>query len=89
MGRYLPGAILAAFGVIVYVTGCVLYLAHRRQLPKALTGKSPPPANDNSGPNSGSKSLLYYAIALMILGMLALGAGLFALEVTQMRVLGG
>lgn len=89
MARYLPGAILAACGVIVYVTGCLLYLAYRRQLPKVLTGKSPPPANDNSGPNAGSKSLLYYAIALIILGALALGAGLFALETTQMHVLGG
>jgi hypothetical protein len=88
MVRYLPGAILAAFGVIVYVTGCLLYLAHRRQLPKALTGKSPPPANDNSGPNAGSKSLLYYAIALIILGTLSLGAGLFALETTQMGLFG-
>jgi hypothetical protein len=86
MARYLPGAILAVLGVIVYVIGCVLYLARRRQLPKVLSGKSPPPANDNSGPNSGSKPLLYYAIALMILGMLSLGAGLFALEITQMQL---
>ena len=27
MARYLPGAILAALGVIVYVTACLLYLA--------------------------------------------------------------
>jgi hypothetical protein len=86
MGRYLPGAILAAFGVIIYVIGCVLYLAHRRQLPKVLAGKSPPPANDNAAPTAGSKSLLYYAVALMILGMLSLGAGLFGLEATQMQL---
>ncbi len=88
MARYLPGAILAAFGVIVYVTGCLLYLAYRRQLPKALAGKSPPPANDNSGPNSGSKSLLYYAIVLIVLGILSFGAGLAGLEVTQMQFRG-
>jgi hypothetical protein len=89
MAPYLPGAILAALGVIVYVTACLLYLAYRRQLPKALSGKSPPPANDNTGPNSSSKALLYYAIALMILGMLSLCAGLFALEATQMQLLRG
>jgi|HubBroStandDraft_1064217.scaffolds.fasta_scaffold155281_2 hypothetical protein len=89
MGRYLPGAILAFFGVIAYVIGCVLYLAHRRQFPRAGAGKSLPAANDNSGPNAGSKTLLVYAIAMIILGVLAMGAGLFALEVTEMHVLGG
>jgi len=88
MSRYLPGAMLAGFGLVVYVIGCVLYLAHRRQFGQTGAGKSLA-ANDNSGPNAGSRSLLYYAIAMMILGILSLGAGLFALEITQMRVLGG
>ena len=89
MGRYLPGGILAAFGVVAYVIGCVLYLAYRRQFPRAKAGKSLPAANDNTGPNTGSKALMVYAIAMIILGVLAMGAGLFALEVTEMHVLGG
>ena len=73
MGRYLPGAILAVVGVAVYVIGCVVYIAYRRQRGQA-------PAN---------KSLLVYAIAMIGLGALALGAGLYALELTQIRALGG
>ena len=72
MGRYLPGAILATFGVIAYVIGCALYLAYRRQRAK-----------------DASRTLQIYAIAMMILGMLALGAGLYALEMSQLRALGG
>jgi hypothetical protein len=89
MGRYLPGAILAVFGVIAYVIGCVLFLAYRRQFPRGRAGKSPPAANDNSGPNTGSKTLLIYAIAMIVLGVLALGAGLYALEVTEIHALRG
>ena len=39
MERYLPGAILALCGVAVYVIGCVLFLAQRRQRGEA-TNKS-------------------------------------------------
>jgi len=30
MVRYLPGIVLAAFGVVAYAIGCLLYLAYRR-----------------------------------------------------------
>jgi hypothetical protein len=86
MSRFIPGLILAIFGVVVYVTGCLLYLAYRRQLPPSLAGKSVRPANDNAGPDTGSKTLLIYAIAMMVLGILALGAGLFALDIAQTHV---
>jgi hypothetical protein len=85
MSRFIPGLILAIFGVVVYVTGCLLYLAYRRQLPPSLAGKSARPANDNAGPET-SKTLLIYAIAMMVLGILALGAGLFALDIAQTHV---
>jgi hypothetical protein len=87
MIRYLPGMILAIFGVVVYVTGCLLYLAYRRQLPPALGGKSAFPANDNAAPNAGPKTLQIYAIAMMVLGIAALGAGLFALDIAQTHVI--
>jgi len=73
MSRYLPGAILAVCGILVYVIGCLLFLAHRRQRDRAAT----------------NKSLFAYAIAMMVLGMVALGAGLFALEVAQYHALNG
>ena len=73
MERYLPGAILAACGVAVYVIGCVLFLAQRRQ-------------RNREGAN---KSLFVYAITLMVLGFSALGAGLFALEAAQYRAVDG
>jgi hypothetical protein len=50
-----------------------LFLAHRRQRNRAAT----------------NKSLFAYAIAMMVLGMVALGAGLFALEVAQYHALNG
>jgi hypothetical protein len=87
MVRYLPGAILAVFGVVTYVIGCVLFTAHRRQRDAAR--KSMPVANDNPEPGTGSNTLFVYAVAMMILGIVALGAGLYALEVTQMHAAGG
>jgi cytochrome bd-type quinol oxidase subunit 1 len=36
-----------------------------------------------------SRSLLVYAIILMVLGFVALGAGLFALELAQYRAVNG
>ena len=73
MGRYVPGAILAVFGVVAYVIGCVLFIAYRRE----------------RGRGGTSKSLLAYAVAMMLLGILALGAGLYALEINEMHALGG
>ena len=73
MERYLPGAVLAICGIAVYAIGCVLFLAQRRQ----------------RGRESASKSLFAYAIALMVLGCVALGAGLFALEVVQYHAVHG
>ena len=73
MERYLPGAILAGAGVAVYAIGCVLFLAQRRR----------------RGREGANKSLFVYAIALMVLGFAALGAGLFALEVAQYHAVNG
>jgi uncharacterized membrane protein YidH (DUF202 family) len=73
MERYLPGAVLAICGIAVYAIGCVLFLAQRRQ----------------RGREGASKSLFVYAIALMVLGFVALGAGLFALEVVQYHAVHG
>lgn len=73
MERYLPGAILAGAGVAVYAIGCVLFLAQRRQ----------------RGREGANKSLFVYAIALMVLGFAALGAGLLALEVAQYHAVNG
>ena len=84
MVRYLPGALLAVFGVIAYAIGCILYLAQRRQSGRGTP--QPMPANDNET-RAGSKTLIIYAIAMMILGILALGGGLYALEMTEIHVL--
>jgi cytochrome bd-type quinol oxidase subunit 1 len=73
MVRYLPGVILAACGILVYAIGCLLFLAHRRQ----------------RGTAGANKSLLVYAIVMMVLGFVALGAGLFALEIVQFHALSG
>jgi uncharacterized membrane protein YidH (DUF202 family) len=73
MSRYLPGAILAVCGVLVYGIGCALFLAQRRQRHR----------------EGASKSLFLYAIVMMVLGMAALGAGLFALEAAQYQALNG
>jgi uncharacterized membrane protein YidH (DUF202 family) len=71
MGRYLPGAMLVVFGILVYVIGCVMFVAHRRQ----RTQGAP------------SRSLFIYAILMMVLGIGALGGGLVALETVQYRAL--
>ena len=73
MARYLPGVILAACGILVYAVGCLLFLAYRRQ----------------RGTAGANKSLFVYAIVMMVLGMVALGAGLFALETVQFHALNG
>jgi cytochrome bd-type quinol oxidase subunit 1 len=73
MVRYLPGVILAACGILVYAIGCQLFLAHRRQ----------------RGTAGANKTLFVYAIIMMVLGMVALGAGLFALETAQFHALSG
>jgi hypothetical protein len=71
MSRYLPGAILAIFGAGAYTIGCMLYLAYRRE----------------RNPARKSKPLMVYGIAMMILGVVALGGGLYALEMTEIHVL--
>jgi uncharacterized membrane protein YidH (DUF202 family) len=73
MERYLPGAILALCGILVYGIGCVLFMAQRRQRSR----------------ESANKSMFVYAIVMMVLGFAALGAGLFALEATQYHALRG
>jgi uncharacterized membrane protein YidH (DUF202 family) len=73
MSGYLPGAILAVCGVLVYGIGCAVFLAQRRQ----------------RGREGASKSLFLYAIVMMVLGIAALGAGLFALEAAQYQALNG
>ena len=73
MSRYLPGAILAVCGVLVYGIGCAVFLAQRRQ----------------RGHEGASKSLFLYAIVMMVLGIAALGAGLFALEAAQYQAVNG
>jgi cytochrome bd-type quinol oxidase subunit 1 len=73
MVRYLPGVILAACGILVYAIGCLLFLAHRRQ----------------RGTAGANKTLFVYAIIMMVLGMVALGAGLFALETAEFHALSG
>jgi hypothetical protein len=73
MGRYLPGAILALCGVLVYGIGCLLFVAQRRQ----------------RGGAGANKTLVIYSIVMMLLGIAALGAGLFALEATQYHAASG
>jgi|GraSoiStandDraft_37_1057305.scaffolds.fasta_scaffold1069807_1 uncharacterized membrane protein YidH (DUF202 family) len=71
MSRYLPGAVLAACGVLVYAIGCLVFLAQRRQ---------------RGG--EGTNKLFLYAITMIVLGIVALGAGLFALETAQFHMPG-
>lgn len=78
MGRYLPGAILAVFGILVYVIGCVMFVAYRRQRAQAT-----PEAQ-----RALNRLLFIYAIVMMVLGIAALGGGLVALETAQYRALG-
>jgi uncharacterized membrane protein YidH (DUF202 family) len=70
MARFLPGVILAVFGVVAYVVGCMLYLAYRRE----------------KDPARKNKTLMIYALAMIVLGAVALGGGLYALEMDQIQV---
>jgi hypothetical protein len=72
MARYLPGIILAVCGVLAYAIGCLLYLAYRRE----------------KDPARKNKPLMIYGLALIALGVAALGAGLYTLEMTQFHTLG-
>ena len=72
MARYLPGIILAVCGVLAYAIGCLLFLAYRRE-------KDPARMN---------KALMIYGLAMMALGIVALGGGLYTLEITQFRAFG-
>jgi uncharacterized membrane protein HdeD (DUF308 family) len=71
MIRFLPGAILAVFGVVAYVIGCVLYLAYRRE----------------KDPARKNRPLMIYGLAMIVLGVIAFGGGLYALEVNEIHVL--
>jgi len=78
MDRYLPGAMLVVFGILVYVIGCAMLLAHRRQRTQVA----------RYAQGSPNRSLFIYAIVMMVLGIAALGGGLVALETAQYRALG-
>jgi uncharacterized membrane protein YidH (DUF202 family) len=69
MARFLPGIILAVVGVGAYVVGCMLFLEQRRQKARG----------------SPNRTMFIYSIAMMLMGILALGAGLMALELTQVH----
>jgi hypothetical protein len=71
MIRFLPGAILAVFGVVAYVIGCVLYLAYRRE----------------KDPARKNRPLMIYGLAMIVLGIIAFGGGLYALEANEILVL--
>jgi uncharacterized membrane protein HdeD (DUF308 family) len=71
MARYLPGVILAAFGVVAYVIGCIMYVAYRRE----------------KDPARKNKPLMIYGIAMIVLGIIAFGGGLYTLEINEIRVL--
>jgi hypothetical protein len=72
MARYVPGVILAVFGIVTYVIGCLLYLAYRRE----------------KDPARKNKPLMIYGLAMMGLGVVALGAGLYSLEINQIHAVG-
>jgi amino acid transporter len=72
MARYLPGIVLAVCGVLAYAIGCLLYLAYRRE----------------KDPARRNKTLMIYGVAMMGLGIVALGGGLYSLEITQFHALG-
>ena len=72
MARYLPGIILAACGVLAYAIGCLLYLAYRRE----------------KDPARRTKALMIYGLAMMALGFVALGGGLYTLETAQFHTIG-
>lgn len=70
---YLPGIALAASGALAYVIGCLMYLAYRRE----------------KDPARKSKTLMIYGVVMIGLGVIALGGGLYTLEVTQFHAFGG
>jgi hypothetical protein len=72
MARYLPGIVLAVCGVLAYAIGCLLYLAYRRE----------------KDPARKNKSLMIYGLVMIALGVVALGGGLYTLEMTQFHALG-
>jgi hypothetical protein len=72
MARYLPGIILTVCGVLAYAIGCLLYLAYRRE----------------KDPVRKNRSLMIYGLAMMALGVVALGGGLYTLEITQFHAMG-
>jgi drug/metabolite transporter (DMT)-like permease len=72
MARYLPGIILAVCGVLAYAIGSLLYMAYRRE----------------KDPARKNKSLMIYGLAMMGLGIVALGSGLYTLEITQFHAVG-
>jgi hypothetical protein len=72
MARYLPGIILAVCGVLAYAIGCLLYLAYRRE----------------KDPARKNKALMIYGLAMMALGIVALGGGLYTLETIQFHTVG-
>jgi hypothetical protein len=70
---YLPGIALAASGALAYVIGCLMYLAYRRE----------------KDPARKNKTLMIYGLVMIGLGVIALGGGLYTLEVTQFHAFGG
>jgi len=64
---YLPGIVLAASGVLAYAIGCLMYLAYRRE----------------KDPARKNKTLMVYGLVMIGLGVIALGSGLYTLEITQ------
>ncbi|HUC51149.1 MAG TPA: hypothetical protein VMA30_17355 [Xanthobacteraceae bacterium] len=72
MAHYLPGIILAVCGALTYTIGGLLYVAYRRE----------------KDPARKNKTLMIYGLALMGLGVVALGGGLYGLEINQFRALG-
>ena len=69
---YLPGIVLAASGVLAYAIGCLLYLAYRRE----------------KDPARKNKTLMIYGLVMIGLGVIALGSGLYTLEITQFHTFG-
>jgi hypothetical protein len=72
MARYLPGIILAASGAVAYAIGCLMYLAYRRE----------------KDPAKKSKTLMIYGLVMIGIGVIALGGGLYTLEITQFHAFG-
>jgi hypothetical protein len=72
MARYLPGIVLAASGVLAYALGCLLYLAYRRE----------------KDPARKNKTLMIYGLVMIGLGVIALGGGLYTLEIAQFQTSG-